>query len=204
MPHANVTELRYCLKDCISYCEEHEEKEYCEVHLPRLVETLDNLENAIAKTDQKWIKYKSEYGEGKIAWKQLAKTVREAQRELASVDAIGYPDREPQYWIEEELVALVEALQDYLEERKDAIDFADRYLTKLETQLDASDSEETQQVDARRVYSRFVGARKDAIADCGHVIGGFRESIRRDLGKDHPDYESIRWAQSVAPDKSVL
>ena len=204
MPHANVTELRYCLKDCISYCRDHQDKEYCEVHLPRLVEALENLNDAIEKTDRQWGDYKSEFGQGKMAWKDLAKTVREAQRELKSVDAIGYPDREPQYWIEDELVALADELYGYLEERTDSIDFADRYLTKLETQLDAARGEGTEERDALRKYGQFIGARKDAIADCGHVIGGFRESIRRDLGKDHPDYESIRWAQSVAPDKTVL
>ena len=204
MPHANVTELRYCLKDCISYARSHQDKEYCEVHLPRLVEALENLDASITETDRQWGDYKSEFGQGKMAWKNLAKTVREAQRELASVDAIGFPDREPQYWIEEELVALVEQLHEYLEERTDSIDFADRYLTKLETQLDTAESEGTEERDARREYSRFVGTRKDAIADCNHVIAGFRESIRRDLGTDHPDYQEIRWAQSVAPDKSVL
>jgi chromosome segregation ATPase len=204
MPYANVTELRFCLKDCIKFCEDHPEKEYCEVHGPRLEEALDNLMSVINKTDKQWSKFMSEKGEDKVAWKKLAKALSAAQRELASVDAIGYPDAKLQYWYEERLARVSEQMVDYLESRKDAIDFAESHISKLETALDAARGEDKESNMALREYNRYAGSRKDAIADCNHVIGGFRDSIRRDLGKDDEEYQSIRWAQSVAPDKTVL
>jgi phage I-like protein len=204
MPYANVTELRFCLKDCIEFCENHPELEYCEVHEPRLKEALDNLMSVIEKTDRQWSQFMSERGDDKVAWKSLAKALSAAQRELASVDAIGYPDAKLQYWYEERLARVSEEMIEYLESRKDAIEFAESHITKLETALDAARGEGKESSMALREYNRYAGARKDAIADCNHVIAGFRESIRRDLGKDHDKYEDIRWAQSVAPDKSVL
>lgn len=204
MSYANVSELRFCLKDCIKFCEEHPEKEYCQVHGPRLEQTLETLMSVILKTDKKWSNFMSERGEDKTAWKKLSKALSAAQGELARVDAIGFPDAKLKYWYEEGLARVAEEMVEYLEARKDTIEFADKHITALETALDSARSEDVESTRSLREYNRYAGSRKDAIADCSHVIGGFRDSIRRDLGQDAPEYNEIRWAQSVSPDKTVL
>ncbi|QDG54482.1 hypothetical protein FIV42_28175 [Persicimonas caeni] len=204
MPYANIAEVSTCLSDCIDYCQKHQDIDYCEHHLPHMLDVKNEMKEAWATTDKHFARWKREAGEDKLSWKNLAKLLREVQRKLERIDAIGYPDRRVMYWDEAILENAAREMMDYLAEHTGNIDFAEDYLTRMEQLIDTAHGEHDQSEDALRSYRRFFRQRRDALSNAYHVIGEFRESMRRNLGKDHPDYQSIRWAWSVSPDETVL
>lgn len=204
MPYANISETTACLNDCIDFAKEHQELDYCEHHLPLMLDVRAELKEAWDTTDKYFSKWRREAGEDKVSYKNIAKLLQEIQRRLERIDAIGYPDRRVMYWDEELLEQAVAEMVTYLEEHRDNIDFADDYLTRMEQLLDTAHTEHDQSEDALRAYQRFFRSRRDALSNAYHIIGEFRDSIRRNLGKDHPDYQRIRWAWSVSPDQTVL
>jgi hypothetical protein len=155
-------------------------------------------------TDKYFAAWRREAGEDKVSYKNIAKILQEVQSRLARIDAIGYPDRRVMYWDEELLEQAVAEMVAYLEEHRGNIDFAEDYLTRIDQLLDTAHTEHDQSSDALRSYKRFFRSRRDALSNAYHIIGEFRDSIRRNLGKDHPDYQQIRWAWSISPDQSVL
>ncbi len=204
MPYANIAEVSACLSDCIDYCQKHQENDYCEHHLPHMLDVREELEQAWATTDKHFARWRREAGEDKLSWKNLAKLLREVQSRLERIDAIGFPDRRVMYWDEAILEAATRHMMDYLAEHTDNIEFAEDYLTRMEQLIDTAHTEHDQSADALRSYTRFFRQRRDALSNAYHILGEFRESMRRNLGKDHPDYQSIRWAWSVSPDETVL
>lgn len=204
MPYANIAEVSSCLSDCIDFCQKHQDDEYCEHHLPRMTGVQNELEEAWETTDTYFARWRQEAGEDKVSWKNLAKLLSEVQRKLERIDALGYPDRRVMYWDEAILENAARRMMDYLAEHTGNIDFAQDYLDRMEQLIDTAHAEHGQSEDALRSYQRFFRQRRDALSNAYHVIGEFRDSMRRNLGKDHPDYQSIRWAWSVSPDQSVL
>jgi hypothetical protein len=204
MPYANISETTACLNDCIDYAKEHQDVDYCEHHLPLMLGVRAELTESWDTTDKYFAEWRREAGEDKVIYKSIAKLLQEIQARLERIDAIGYPDSRVMYWDEELLERAVAEMADYLEEHRDNIDFADDYLTRMQQLLDTAHSEHDQSADALRSYQRYFRSRRDALSNAYHIIGEFRDSIRRNLGKDHPDYQHIRWAWSISPDQTVL
>lgn len=204
MPYANIAEVSTCLTDCIAFCQEHQDVDYCEHHLPLMLDVQNELKEAWATTDKYFATWRREAGQDKLSWKNLAKLLREVQQRLERIDAIGYPDKRVMYWDEPILERAVREMMAYLAERADDIDFAEDYLTRFEQLLDTAHSEHDESADALRSYQRHFRSRRDALQNAYHVIGEFRDSMRRNRGKDDPEYQKIRWAWSVSPDETVL
>lgn len=204
MPYANIAEVRACLTDCLEYCKEHRDLDYCDHYGPQIADVLDEIRQAWASTDKYFAKWRREAGEDKASWKAVAKLLREVQRKLDRVDAIGYPDRRVMYWDEAILESAARQMMDYLAGHADDIDFAEDYLSRFEQLLDTAHNEHGQSADALRNYQRHFRARRDALSNGYHVIAEFRDSMRRRVGTDDPDYQEIRWAWSVSPDETVL
>jgi hypothetical protein len=204
MPYANISEVNACLEDCIAYCEEHQDAEYCVKYGPQLAEARHNISQTWEETDERFNTWRREVGQDKVSWKKLATLLREVQRRLERVDAIGFPDRRVLYWDEPLLEVAARDMIDYLSERQGDIGFAEDYISRMEQLIDVAHTEHGESSDALRSYQRHFRTRRDSLSNAYHVIGAFRDSIRRDLGKDHPDYQSIRWAWSVSPDQRVL
>ncbi len=204
MPYANISEVKACLADCLAYCKEHGDVDYCAYYLPQIREVVDDIKEAWTTTDRYFAQWRREAGEDKLSWKNVAKLLREVQGRLQRIDAVGYPDRRVMYWDEEILEAAVREMMDYLSERSDVIDFADDYLNRFDLLLDTAHTEHNQSADALRSYQQHFRARRDTLSNAYHIIAEFRDSMRNHLGKDHPDYQKIRWAWSVSPDETVL
>lgn len=204
MPYANISEVNACLEDCIEFCKSHQDTEYCANYGPQLEEVRNEIANSWEATDKHFSAWRRQLGEDKLNWKHLAKLLREVQQKLERIDAIGYPDKRVMYWDEPLLEQAARAMIDYLEERGADIDFAADDADRLAKLIDVGHDEHEESSDALRNYTRHYRSRRDSLSNGYHVIGEFRDSMRRNLGKDHPDYQSIRWAWSVSPDEAVL
>lgn len=204
MSYANVSELKACLRDCVKFCREHSDRSYCQEHLSRLERGLSELRKRFEMTDQYYARWKAEHREDRQTWKKLAKNLKSVQNKLERIEAIGFPDERVSYWDEERLEAVARNMIDYLREHVDDIEFAEDEADRLERGIDSGHSDHHDNDKAFDTYHRFAQYRGEALSHASQVIAGFRESMRRNLGKDHPDYQEIRWAQSVSPDQSVL
>lgn len=204
MPHANYMELQRCLEDCITYCDEYPDRPICKRHKARLVETLEQLQRAKSITDREYASWRHEFGENKNQWKQLSKTLKEVQRELNRIDASGFPQLSVGYWDEQRLEDAVKKMQEYLEQNREEIPFADEYLDKFERMFRALNRENKQTAKAFDSFIKYTEFRRKALSQTNHVIADFRSQLRDELGEKHPEYKSIRWAHSVSPDESVL
>lgn len=204
MPNVNVADLRASLKSCVEFCREHEERDYCERHLPRLERALHELRESRRETDEYFAEWRVEQRQERKSWKELAKTLREAQEELDRVNAVGFPDQRIRYWDEELLEETVREMVSYLEQRTDEIEFAADYADRLTRTLDGAVDEDDEQSDALRAYQRRVKKRSDAMGGAAQVIADFRELLRDELGTDDPEYQSLRWPYALSPDEAAM
>lgn len=204
MPNVNVAELKSSLKQCVEYCREHQDRDYCERHLSRLEEALEDLRESRRETDEFYSDWMKQHRSQRQAWKELAETLREVQDELDRVNAVGYPDERIRYWDEELLEEAVDEMVEYLEEEGDDVESAGDMAGRLERYLKAARDETEQQENARGAYTRRVKKRSDAMGLAINVLADFRDLLREQLGEEHPEYEGIRWPYGVAPDQAVL
>ncbi|MFW5967474.1 MAG: hypothetical protein ACOCV2_08150 [Persicimonas sp.] len=204
MPYANISELSACLNDCIAYCREHPEHDFCARMQPNLVELREELDEAWDVTDARFSLWRREAGEDKLSWKKLARTLRDVQKRLEKIDAIGFPNERVMYWDAPLLEVAVEDMVEYLSEHADDIEFAQDYIEKMERLRDSAHDEHDESREALRSYRRHFRARRDTLAHSAHLIGEFRDAMRNELGEDHDDYQSIRWAWSVSPDHAIF
>lgn len=204
MATANTIELETCMAQCLRYCESNPEQEFVEYHYPRLVRANQRYTEIVAKSDRKYVDWKREEREDKIAWKKLAGRARQIQRELKRINAVDYPTERVYHWDEEILVAFIGRLLTYLKGRKDSIAAAAGYVEELERILEKAQSEEVEEGDALEDYRRFAVIRSQSFGGMASALSGFRESMRRYLGTSHEDYAGIRWPVTLNPDESVL
>lgn len=204
MPNVNMAELRSSLKSCVRFCRSHDDRDYCQRHLPILEKALHDLQESTRETDEYFTEWRREQREEKQSWKALAKGLREAQDELDRVNAFGYPDKRVMYWDEEILTDAVENMIAYLEEHSEDLEFAADLAGKLERRLEKAQGEDRQQSDALRHYQRKVKKRSDAMGGAAQVIGDFRELLRDELGVDDSEYQQIRWPYGISPDEKTF
>lgn len=204
MANVNLAELRSALKSCVEFCREHDDRDYCQRHKPLLEGALEDLEESRRETDAYFADWRSEQREQKKAWKDLAKELRRAQKELDRVNAFGYPDQRVMYWDEELLEEAIEEMIAYLQDEGGDYEFADDIASTLERKLELAHDEVGEQKDALRAYRRKVKKRSDAMGGAAQVIGDFRELLRDELGEDDPDYQSIRWPFGISPDEATF
>lgn len=204
MATANTIELETCMKQCLAYCEANPEHEFVEYHFPRLRRAHVKYENVLRQSDEKFIEWRREEQQDKLAWKRLGATARATQRALKRVNAVDYPSKRLHHWDEERLVALVERLMTFLDQRRDSIEDAGELFEGLERALSAAEGEGGGESESFDVYVRHASARANAFGSYANALGDFRESMRRYLGIEHEDYASIRWPITLSPDQSVL
>lgn len=200
MANVNVADLRASLKECIEFCQEHDDREYCQRHLPRLERALENFQSSRRETDQTFANWRAEQRAEKKAWKALSQTLAETQDELERVDAFGYPDERVRYWDPERLEDAVQMMMSYLADHSDDIEVADKYHDKLERELSAAKDEGSEQGNALRQYTQKVKIRSDAMGAAKEAVDDFRNALRDELGENHPEYQSIRWPYALSPD----
>jgi hypothetical protein len=204
MAYANIAEINVCLADCLQYCEQNPGAEYCVQYVPQLRRVIADLRQTKLSSDHYYSRWRLEVGDDKRSWKTVATLLREVQVRLKKVDAIGFPDRRVMYWDVPLLEVAARDMMDYLRDRSDDIDFAADYLTRFEQAIATAHGEDDQSEDALHSYRNHIGARRDAVSDATHVITGLRTAMRKELGKDSPEYKSIRWTWALAPDEPVL
>lgn len=204
MTYANMFELTKSLADCLEYCREHPERDHTEFHCSLLADAQEQLERTTDKADREFVEWRMENREDMLAWKHLAGQMKAVQKELDAVNAIGYIDQKINYWNREALLEAVDEMLDYLRERTDVIDFAEKRADKLERQKRKALSEDDDSDRALDEYIRFSKMQSDGLVSAKETIANFRKVLRRDLGTDHEDYQSIRWPHQVSPDEKVL
>jgi chromosome segregation ATPase len=204
MANVNVAELRASLKACLEFCREHEDRDYCRRHLPRLKRALNKFQKSRKETDRSFTEWRAEKRREKKSWKALSKTLAATQDELERIDAFGYPDERTRYWDREILEDAVRSMMEYLDEHADAIDFAEKYRDKLERQLDTAKSELDDEGNALDNYTQKVKLRSDAMGTAKEAVAEFRNTLRDELGTDHPEYQSIRWPYELSPDEGFF
>ncbi|RAL23556.1 hypothetical protein DL240_05190 [Lujinxingia litoralis] len=204
MSVANVFELNKCLDDSIRYCEEHSTREHCAIFGPRLRKARRDFNEALKATDRQFTQWRMESRDDKLAWKHLASELRQTQNELARVGAVGYASERVMYWDPNILLAAVAEMVEYLEDRAEQIDFAREYADKLQRQAEKARGESKEEGSAFANYTRFATLRSDAFSEVADTLSGFRQMLRRELGKENADYQSIRWPLTLSPDETVL
>lgn len=204
MPSANIIELESCIDDCIAYCDENPQSEFSTLYREKLLRARHRWEKAVRLSDEQHTKWRSEQREERLAWKHLATTLRESQKQLRSVGAKDFPDLRILYWDVEALMVHVERMQVYLRENGSDYDFTQELLDRFTREIDAATSEEREAGTALKDYQRFVDIRREAMTELGSMIGDFRIALRRGLGKRHPAYQKIHWPHAIASDEGVL
>ncbi|MFB6264684.1 MAG: hypothetical protein ABEL76_13830 [Bradymonadaceae bacterium] len=204
MANVNFAELRASLRDCVEFCREHEDRSYCERFLPKIEDALDSLQESKRESDASYAEWRAERRGRRKAWKELSKQLKEAQRKLDGINAVGFPTEEVRYWDEDRLQEIVEEMRGYLDARTDAIDFAEDLSDRLQRKLDAAIDETDDEYGAVDSYSRQAKLRSKAFGSAVQVLSDFREALREELGQDHPEYTEIRWPYTVAPDDTTL
>ncbi len=204
MANVNMAELRTTLEHCVEFCREHDDREYCQRHGPRLEDALEDLESSRRETDAYFTEWRRRQREQKIAWKELAGQLREAQQKLDRVDAFGYPDERLMYWDEERLEEGLEEMIDYLREQTDEFEFADELAETLQRKLEMAHQDVEEQEEALDDYRNKIKKRSDAMGGAAQVIGDFRELLRDELGAEDDEYQSIRWPYGVSPDEATF
>ncbi len=204
MSNVNFNELQICLNDCLAYCKKHPEREHVRELGARLVRAEQEFNQGIASSDRKFVQWRNEATDEKLQWKHLANHLASLQRKLGSINAVGYPERRVMYWDTELLENAVQEMVAYLRARVDVIPFAQDEVGNLERRLENCRNEDVDSDRALRAYTRQVSERADGMRMAIDNIGAFRRAMRRELGINHPDYQSIRWPFDVATDERIL
>lgn len=204
MPNANLIELETSLKDCLRYCEQQPNSELAKLYYKRLKFVSDQLHQSIKESDQHHARWRTEEREQLVSWKQLAHALRETQNKLRRIGALGFPEQRIMYWNTDALLRVVAAMDEYLREHADSIEFAIEDADKMQRIISQVNAESQDEDIALKSFQRFVELRREGIAEAGNMIGEFRQAMRRVLGKRHDDYQNIFWPYAIASDENVL
>lgn len=200
MPNVNFFELEACLSTLQAFCQKHPRKPYVARHATEVDAVAQRLQSAVGETDRVYTQWRLEHGEDKLAYKQLQKAYKGAQRQLKALGVMGYPEQVVSYWDEEDTLEAAQQMLSFLQEHKKALDFAADTITELKRLLDVVSREEGETRDALGSYRRISGDRKLAMEFAIEVIGAMRRAMRRDLGRHSELYLSVRWPAMVEPD----
>jgi hypothetical protein len=205
MPNANLIELETSMASCLSFCEANKDKvELAAMYHPRFERMISRYHEAIRASDHHHAGWQAEQREETVARKQISDLLRRTQQRLHAMGAIGFPNQRLLYWDFEELLEVVDAMQAYLAEHSDELEFASEVRERFGRLLAAAQAE-SQDVDGSlKRFQRFVDLRRAAINEAGSLIGEFRVGLRRTLGKTHPLYQGIYWPYSIASDENML
>lgn len=205
MAQANISEVRTCIKQCLSFCETNSDREYCQRHGPKFEDVLDRLESSRLESDEYYKEWRAAIKEQHIKWREVSEELADLQDELERVNAVGFPDQQTRYWDEERLAEVVGEMVDFLESNADDIDIdVEDAVERLERKVDSARETIEREQETRDAYKRIVKKRSEAMQDAAVTIGDFRDELRQVLGADHDEYQSIRWPYSVAPDESLF
>ncbi len=204
MPNANIIELETCLADCLHVFEQNPQAEYTKLYEEPTRKVMTRWNKAIDLSETHHIKWRQEEKEARIAYKSIALTLREVQRELRSIGAVDFPQSRVMYWDQELLLQAVDQMCTYLKEQKSDIDFADSYLERFDRLIGGATSE-TKEVDSTlKEFQRFVDMRRESLHEVAALIYDMRVGMRRMLGKKSDIYNQIRWPYAIASDENVL
>lgn len=204
MPNANIIELETCLSDCLRVFAQHPEAEYTRLYLEPTREVMKRWEKSINLSEKYHIKWRTEEREERVAYKQVALTLREVQRELRRVGAIDYPESRVMYWDQELLLQAVDQMCTYLKEQGSDIEFAQTYLDRFDRLLGSASGESRAVDSSLKDFQRYVDMRRESLHEVMSLIYDMRVGMRRILGKRDETYQSIRWPYAIASDENVL
>lgn len=204
MPNANLIELETSLKDCLQYCEQRPESELTKLYHKRLKFVQNQLEQSILESDQQHARWRTEEREQLLSWKHLAHALRDTQNKLRRLGAQAFPAQRILYWDHAQLLAVVDQMLEYLREHAETIEFAAEDAEKMVRCIEKTRADGQDENIALKAFERFVDLRREAISEAGNLIGEFRVSMRRLLGKRHADYKGIFWPYAIASDENVL
>lgn len=204
MTYSSIAEIEMCLADCLRYCQKHPGSVHCQRFSSRLKRVAKDFEQTGESATAQFSAWRQEDGLNKQGWKVVATLLRDVQRELKGIDAIGYPDQRVMYWDEELMEVAAREMMAYLQGAAEHIPFASDYLSRFEQAIGRAHGEVAETNQALQTFNNHIGARRRALDDATQLIIEMRSSMRRDLGKDNPEYQSIRWAWALSPDEPVL
>jgi predicted ribosome quality control (RQC) complex YloA/Tae2 family protein len=204
MPNANIIEIEACLQQLGAYCDEHPDLKLVEIYGSRIRDASRKLRKSTRTTDDYYLQWREEDRQDKTAWKKVAAVCREIQRMLERVGALEYPDQVVMYWDDEILGDHADSILAYLDDNREDLDFAAEQYERLERNLDVARKEIADVEEALQNYKRYIGFRRSAMSNASSIIGEFRRAMRRQLGRQHEDYQAIDWPYSIASDETVL
>lgn len=198
--NVNLIEMQACLRDLKAHVEQHPRKSYVNEFGERVLRVHRALDEDVAMVDARFIHWRLEIGEEKLALKHLQRTFKRAQKALSDAGALGYPEQVVNYWDEDDTLAAAREMLDFLREHQSSLDFADDFIGDLDRLLSGSRTEMRETTDALDAYRRVMGQRKVVMENALQIIGAVRRAMREDLGVGHADYQSIKWPAMLEPD----
>ena len=204
MGNANFIELETCLSECIEFCSANSDHEFVDIHSARLDDAKRKFEDGISQSDARFITWLNESRDEKLRWKKVGDELANVQKQLRRVNAVDFPTEVVRHWDIELLQNAVDEMVHYLEQKSDSIESASALKDGLTRVTATAQSESKQCALALDEYRRFARLRAEAFGTLSNVLGDFRKSMRRNLGKRDELYQSIRWPMSLEPDETVL
>ncbi len=200
MANVNFFELEACLSSLLAYFDKHPREASTALFQARVVKVDAHLRETIETTDRIYNKWRVEGGEERLAYKHLQKAVKAAQRQLAALDAVGYPTQVVSYWDQEDTLEAAQQMLAFLKEHREDLDFADESLSEIQRLLNNVEREGEEVTTALAGYREVSSSRKLAMEIVQDIIKEVRPSMRREFGRDSEAYKSIRWPAMLDPD----
>jgi len=200
MANVNLFELEECLEGLVPFVSNHPDKDYVRTHGAHVTTVLAELRAALAETDQHYYDWRMGDGGGQTSLKKLHLAFKAAQRQLAAVGAIGYPDEAVDYLDDANMRELGLAMVAWLQDHAGVIEGADELIASLKNHLERSRKGLAEGTQAREDYQRTVSKRIRAIEQAEDVVRTMRLNMRVDLGPRDKTYTAIPWPAALAPD----
>ena len=199
MPNVNLFELSSCLDSLLSFMERFPRKPYAE-HTDRIRRVRADFRTTLAQTDADYTHWRLGVGQGMSAFKQMQAAFKQLQARLQDEGAVGWPEAEVKYLEAEQAAAVTLEMIGFLQEHQEALDFGESEAARLIRLLEGALQEDRDESVSMDKYLRASMGRKLVMEQAIELIQEVRPLVRRDLGREHPDYQGISWPATVAPD----
>lgn len=203
MSNANFIELETCIEHCINYCADHQTLDFVGIYEPRLIHARARFDEGIEVSDRKYLFWQTAVAEETRAWKTVATQFKALQKDIARTGTKDFPDQSVMYWDTEILSDSVSELFEFIESFSEKEELQNE-VDRLKRAIDSAAAKRVISTEKVSVYSRFSRMRSESLGTLNATLGDFRKSMRRNLGIDHADYQSIRWPMTLAPDDRIL
>lgn len=199
MANLNLFELETCLDDLQKFMSAHPRAPYTAASLATVRRARERFVEQERETDTFYTRWRREGGEQRSRHKQMQRRTKQLQKELKLLGADGWPTGTVNYLDEDDTRELTAAMADYLDARRDEIDFAASAVDELRKLLDEGREIERETIEARESWRRIALQRKLAIDQATDAIVAARDRIVEALGASHEEVGAIRWPATLAP-----